>query len=255
MADEFQNPGWGFAGEFRCICRPSRKRRQERDQETQDACRSDCDTPFLLDCIRSAGRPTRSGRPTQTAPTPKTKVAIINLQYVVKSYDRWKQFEDEYKRNYKGYDEQFEQIKKQGLELKARLEKMRADDPEGDNIKRQLKDLDRKVQVWGMTQKAAFLQLARQYVGPDLCPGRRSRERLRQGQRSSTLFWCCNNGVRAPSCTMHEHSVQNANRALMPIYSVNGTDISNYIIYMLNAHYKAASTAVGSPNGGQPRQQ
>jgi hypothetical protein len=56
------------------------------------------------------------------------------------------------------------------------------------------------------------------------------------------------------------HNAQNIQRkmqtgALMPIYSVNGMDISNYIIYMLNAHYKAASTAVGSPNGGQPRQQ
>jgi Skp family chaperone for outer membrane proteins len=209
-----------------------------------------CSTAFA----QQGGQSGQGGQP-QTAPTPKTKVAIINLQYVVKSYDRWKQFEDEYKRNYKGYDEQFEQIKKQGLELKARLEKMRADDPEGDNIKRQLKDLDRKVQDLGDNAKKQLLQL-QDNMSVQIYAQVEEAVSVYAKANDLDLVLQYNDGVQGPEL----HNAQNIQRkmqtgALMPIYSVNGMDISNYIIYMLNAHYKAASTAVGSPNGGQPRQQ
>ncbi len=210
-----------------------------------------CSTAFA----QQGGQPGQGGQP-QTAPTPKTKIAIINLQYVVKSYDRWKLFEDEYKRNYKGYDDQFEQIKKVGLELKAKLDKMGANDPEGDNIKKQLKDLDRQVQDLGDNAKKRLLKLQddesiRIYSQVEEAVS------VYAKANDIDLVLQYNDGVQGPEL----HNPQNIQRkmqtgALMPIYSVNGMDISNYIIYMLNAHYKASSGGVGSPAGvGQPRQQ
>ena len=207
-----------------------------------------CSTAFA----QQGGQP---GQP-QTAPTPKTKVAIINLQYVVKSYDRWKQFEEEYKRNYKGYDAEFERIKGIGLLLIAKLEKMRADDPEADNIKKQLKELDRQVQDLGDNAKQKLLKLQDDmsiqiYAQVEEAVG------VYAKANDLDLVLQYNDGVQGPEL----HTPQNIQRkmqtgALMPIYSVRGMDISDYIIYMLNAHFKTTSGGVGSANGvGQPRQQ
>ena len=90
-------------------------------------------TAALIFCLAASAQ--QGGQPQQgyqAAPTPKTKVAILNLQHVVKSYDKWRQFEEEYKQNYKKYDARFEQIKTQGLELKNRLSKLTAESPEAE---------------------------------------------------------------------------------------------------------------------------
>ena len=87
----------------------------------------------------------------QPAPTPRTKIAILNLQHVVKSYDRWKSFEDEYKQKYKAFDAEFEKIKSEGLALKAQLAKIPADSKEAESIRVRLKTLDRMVQDLGGT--------------------------------------------------------------------------------------------------------
>ena len=117
-------------------------------------------TAALIFC--SAASAQQGGQPQQqyqAAPTPKTKVAILNLQHVVKSYDKWRQFEEEYKQNYKKYDARFEEIKKQGLDLKNQLSKLQADNPDAERMKSQLKLLDREVQDLGDTAKKELLSL------------------------------------------------------------------------------------------------
>src|SRR5207249_5314158 len=39
---------------------------------------------------------------------PRTKIALVNLQQVVKSYEKWTQFEKSYKEKYQAYDRIFE---------------------------------------------------------------------------------------------------------------------------------------------------
>ena len=63
----------------------------------------------LLFC--SAANAQQAGQPQQQyqpPPMPKTKIAILNLQHVVKNYEKWRIFEEEYKSKYKSYDAEFE---------------------------------------------------------------------------------------------------------------------------------------------------
>ncbi|CAN5464269.1 hypothetical protein BH10PLA2_BH10PLA2_37960 [soil metagenome] len=201
---------------------------------------------------QQGGQPGQGGQP-QTPPTPKTKIAIVNLQHVVKSYDRWKQFEDEYKRNFKGYDAEFEQIKKQGMELKERLSKMQADSPEAEPIRLQLKALDRRVQDLGDTAKQKLLKLQDE-MSVQIYAQVEEAVSVYAKANDLDLVLQYNDGVQGQEL----HNAQNIQRkmqtgATMPIYAVSGMDISNIIIYMLNQHFRAASNGVGSPNGGQQR--
>jgi Skp family chaperone for outer membrane proteins len=201
---------------------------------------------------QQGGQPGQGGQP-QLAPVPKTKIAIINLQHVVKSYDRWKQFEDEYKRNYKGYDAEFEKIKEQGLKLKERLNKMNATDPEAEPIKLQLKALDRQVQDLGDSAKQKLLKLQDE-MSMQIYAQVEEAVSVYAKANDLDLVLQYNDGVQGQEL----HNPQNIQRkmqtgALMPVYAVSGMDISQTIILMLNQHWKAVSNSVGSPNPGQQR--
>ncbi len=108
---------------------------------------------------QQGGQPGQPQQQYQPPPTPRTKIAILNLQHVVKSYDKWRAFEEQYKQRYKGFDAEFERIKKEGLGLKEQLAKLSPDSQEALNIKERLKQLDRQVQDLGDKAKGELLKL------------------------------------------------------------------------------------------------
>jgi Skp family chaperone for outer membrane proteins len=201
----------------------------------------------------SAASAQQSGQPTQQyqpPPIPKTKIAILNLQHVVKNYEKWKVFENEYKQQYKGFDEQFENIKKQGLALKDRLSKMPADSPDAEPIKAQLKLMDRQVQDLGDNAKQKLLKLQDDmsihiYTEVEAAVGAYAKA------NDIDLVMQFNDGI-LPTERTNPQNIQRKMQtgACMPMYSVPGMDVSETIIIMLNDHFRRSSSQGGNPGTG-----
>lgn len=189
---------------------------------------------------QQAGQPQQQYQP---PPMPKTKIAIVNLQHVVKNYERWRIFEEEYKTKYKGYDGEFEKIKKEGLALKDQLSKMPADDPKAEGIKLRLKALDRQVQDLGDNAKSQLLKLQ-----DDMSIHIYSEVEAAVGAYAKAndidLVMQYNDGV-LPTDKSNPQNIQRKMQtgACMPMYSVDGMDISATIIIMLNDHYRRSMSA------------
>jgi Skp family chaperone for outer membrane proteins len=181
----------------------------------------------------------------QPPPMPKTKIAIINLQHVVKSYEKWKSFEEEYKLQYKAFDGEFEKIKREGMGLKEQLTKNGSEGPQADAIKKRLKELDRMVQDLGDNAKAKLLKLqddmsVRIYAEVEQAVG------LYAKANELDLVMQYNDGVM-PNDKANPQNIQRKMQtgACMPMYFVQGLDISEVIIYMLNQRFGTASGAIG----------
>jgi Skp family chaperone for outer membrane proteins len=180
-----------------------------------------------------------AARPAVAAPT--TKVALINLTYVIKNYDRFKTFNEELKVVVKPYQEQDTKYKKD-MEILAK----EAQDPKTtaerrDQLERQGKDLQRRIE----DNKIDFQKVL----------GKKRDEQLK------ILYMDIHNVVtryaegHGLELVLHFHdaltpqdywSGPNVTRkmqtdALMPMFYKPGLDISGHIVSTLNASFKPAA--------------
>jgi Skp family chaperone for outer membrane proteins len=68
--------------------------------------------------------PPKTATPAAAAPQPQTKVAVMNLSYVIKNYKKWMAFQEEYKKKLEGYDAQLKTLKEQYESKEKELAKM-----------------------------------------------------------------------------------------------------------------------------------
>ena len=204
---------------------------------------------LILCSTAAAQQPGQPNQQYQPPPVPKTKIAILNLQQVVKSYEKWKVFEEEYKRNYKSFDAEFEKIKTEGLKLKDQLAKEPPDSPNAEAMKRRLKELDRMVQDLGDNAKSRLLKLQddmsiRIYQEVEACVGAYARA------NDIDLVMQFNDGVQ-PSDKNNPANIQRKMQtgACMPMFWVDGMDISPTIIIMLNNHYSKVQQTPNNQTG------
>jgi len=182
-------------------------------------------------------------------PVPKTKIAVVNIMRVVKMYDKWKAFEEEYKQSYKVFDGQFEQFKTKALALKAEFDRLPKEDPKKDAIGAQLREIDRKAQDVGEEAKRT---LGKKNDDMTVVIYREIREAVTVYARANALDLVMhyNDGI-TPTDIDNPQNVQRKLQAgpLIPIYAVEGLDITDTIAYMLNQRYKQAAQA--TPAGGR----
>jgi Skp family chaperone for outer membrane proteins len=204
---------------------------------------------LILCSTAAAQQPGQPSQQYQPPPTPKTKIAILNLQQVVKNYEKWKVFEEEYKRNYKSFDAEFEKIKAEGLKLKEQLTKEPPDSANAEAMKRRLKELDRMVQDLGDNAKSRLLKLQDDmsihiYQEVEAAVGAYAKA------NDIDLVMQFNDGVQ-PNDKNNPQNIQRKMQtgACMPMYWVDGMDISPTIIIMLNNHYKQVQTIPNNQTG------
>jgi Skp family chaperone for outer membrane proteins len=79
-----------------------------------------------------------------SASTPKTRVALLNLKYVVMNYTKWKNFTDTLKNDYKGYEDKIKPLSTQLEQLQKEAQTANADRKA--EIEKQAKPLQRQMQ-------------------------------------------------------------------------------------------------------------
>lgn len=184
----------------------------------------------------------------QTTPTnqpprpaaPTTKVALMNLTYVVNNYEKFKGYKEEIKQAVKPFQDNDEKFKAEAKALTDEAAKTGVTNERREQIENKLKDLQRKVED--------NKNEAQKVVGK------------KQEQQLITLYsdvhTVCKRVAEARGYDMILHfndateqkeywSAQNIARkmqagALMPIYHNPALDVSNDVLATLNAYAKTA---------------
>jgi Skp family chaperone for outer membrane proteins len=170
--------------------------------------------------------------------TPPTRIALLNLTYVVKNYDKYKHFQDEIKHVMAGYQKQDEKLRAQLEKLRVQAEKNKDNSPivpaKAEDLEEKAKKLQRELEDNQAKAKKVM--------------GKRSDEEMKllyhdveqaakryAASHDIDLVLHYNDAV-APEDYM---STQNIARklntgALMPLYWTKNTDISKELVEILN---------------------
>jgi Skp family chaperone for outer membrane proteins len=77
--------------------------------------------------------------------SPKTRIALLNLKYVVMNYGKWKQFTEQLKSQYKTYEDRVQALNTKLEGLKAQMQKA-TDQAQKDQIEKDAKSTQREMQ-------------------------------------------------------------------------------------------------------------
>ena len=178
----------------------------------------------------------------------QTRIAVLNLQAVIKNYKKWQQFQDNVKATYQQYENQLKPYRDDALKLKARLDQLPAGDSAREDIERQIRDLNRKAQDQSELMKKELnktldQQSVQVYAEVEDVVTRFAR----QYEFDMVLHF---NDAVAPADLHHPVNIQRKMQlgALMPLYTAPGMDITDYITKVLNSRVETTTTA---PAAGQ----
>lgn len=192
----------------------------------------------------------------QAAATPaaplRTKIAILNLTYVIKNYDKYKRFQDEIKVF-------IDPFQKKDAELRAKLESLKKEaatmpgkgQASGEELEKQAREIQRQLE-----DNAAEIKLKlgkrsdeeMKIVYQDVCLAAQSYAR----SHDFDLVLHYNDAVTESDYLSAQNIARKLNTgALMPLYFQRNMDISQAVVELLNYNVSATSAPNTQPNGGQ----
>jgi Skp family chaperone for outer membrane proteins len=209
-------------------------------------------TAYLGSQLRAQNQQQNPGQVQQTTATApaaplKTRIAIINLQQVIKQYQKWTNFEKNYKEAYQYYNAEFEKTKAQGVNLKSQLDKT-TDDAAKEKIQQELKALERHVQDLG---EAAKKQLSKMRDEQAVQIYREVEEAVRYYARANDIEMVLHyNDAIVPADLYNSVNVERKLQtgACMPMYYAPGLNITDTIAMMLNQRL-STTAAPAAPSG------
>jgi Skp family chaperone for outer membrane proteins len=190
--------------------------------------------------LRAQQGTTQPPQPRPAAPT--TKVAVMNLTYVVNNYDKFKGYKEEIKQAVKPFQEADEKYKTDAKKLADEAQKADTTQNRREQIEGLLKDLQRKVEdnkneaqkVVGRKQEQQLytLYLDVHTVCKRVAEARGYDMILHFNDATEAKeFWSAANIARKMQAG-----------ALMPIYYNPALDVSADVLNTLNAYHKSNST-------------
>jgi Skp family chaperone for outer membrane proteins len=185
--------------------------------------------------------------PARPAAEPRTRVAIINVNYVFRNYDKFKTFQEELKAEFKTYEtraqpkqKQMEASAAQAQDPKLTPEQREAALREAQRIKRELEDLAADAKM-ALTKKEAEQMVILYREIQDIA----HRYAL---AHNFDLVMTYNEAVTQADYYSPANIQRKLNAVgLMPLYYDPGLDISQQVMIALNASYRSTAPQAGTP--------
>jgi Skp family chaperone for outer membrane proteins len=197
---------------------------------------------------RLAAEPPKAGAPA-AAPQPVTKIAVLNLSYVIKNYAKWKSFQDAYKTKLETYDGELKKMK-DSLEQKQKdLQNVKIDAGVKEQTERQMRDIQRAMQDKTEDGKKALADMEAKQFTTIYSDVRDMSERYARS-RNIELVMHYNDGTTPAEVNAPMNIGRKMGQgACFPLYSAPGIDISEDVLKYLNAAVTAAPTTYAPPSG------
>ena len=202
---------------------------------------------------RLAAQQAGSGAPApQTVSEPRTRIALLNLAYVIKNYRKWESFQAEIKGNVKEFEgrvqlkqKAMEELAKHAGDPKTTQEQRDNDQHEITKLKREIEDVNNEGKTYLVKKSDDQMVII-----------------YREVQDAATRYAVAHNFelvLHYSDATTQADYYGAANilgklqaRACMPLYATPGLDISREVVTALNAHYGATPNAGTSSNPRPP---
>jgi Skp family chaperone for outer membrane proteins len=183
------------------------------------------------------------------APPPRTRIALLNLTYVIKKYKKFETFQAEIKTAFEPFQKHDQGKKAEAEALAKEGQKPETTEARREEINRQLKALQRDIEDNGTSAKAFLQKKGDEQMRILYMDIMSAAQRYARGHDYEMV-------LHYNEATTQEdfYSPVNIARkiqagALMPLYFVPGMDISKEVVDTLNAYLGAAPAAT---NGGAP---
>lgn len=185
-----------------------------------------------------------SPAPAPTASAAKSRMAMINLTYVVKNYTKFKTYQDELKKTVDPYQTKDNALKAQGEKLAK--EGQSAAGERREQIERQLKELQRQMEDNKNDAQKVLVKKQEDQLKTLYMDVRSVVERYAQAHGFEMVLH-----YNDATTTEEYWSPQNIARkmqagALVPMYMANGLDISANIVSTLNSSYGSGSAGAAT---------
>lgn len=193
--------------------------------------------------------PVAAGQP--NAPTPRTRVAVVNMAFVIKNYQKFQATQQDSERQLKVMEDQLENKKKLLMGMKTETENPQTTPQRREQLEHDMRKVQHEMQEmgddfkmqFGKRQGEVFVQMYREI-----------QDAVQSYARASDLEMVFHyNDAVTPADMYHPMNIQRKLQGggCMPMYIAPGMDISERIVSMLNSRYQAAAPAAPAP-GVQP---
>jgi Skp family chaperone for outer membrane proteins len=191
----------------------------------------------------------QGGQPAPVQP-PKTRIALVNLPHVIKSYQKYQTFEREWQETYKTFDKQYESKRVLLQQWQAEAAKT----PEGaarEKAEANVRQLQREMQDMGEEAKK---QLGKKRDDQAVIIYKEIEEAVQVYARARDIDLVLHFNDNIVPADMY--SPMNVQRKLQlgacfPMYHAPGMDITEYIVQMLNQRYQTMMNQP-APGGAAP---
>jgi Skp family chaperone for outer membrane proteins len=197
----------------------------------------------------SAQQPATATQTRPAAAEPRTRIALLNLGYVIKNYKKFETFQSEIKAEYKNYEArvqakqaQSEQLTKHATDPKTAPEQRDADE-------RTLKQLKREIEDLAAEAKAALNKKQDEQLVILYREIQDAASRYAMAHNFEAVFHYQDATTQQDYYNPYMIARKVQSPSLMPIYQAPGLDISYEIVMALNAAYLNNNK---QPAAGQP---
>lgn len=181
---------------------------------------------------------------------PRTRVALVNLPQVIKTYQKYQAFEREWQEAYKMFDKQYEGKRALLASYSAQMQKA-TDQAQREKLEKDSRALQHEMQEMGEDAKK---QLGKKRDDQAVIIYKEIEEAVAAFAKANDIEMVMHFSDNiVPAEIYNPANIQRklAMGACFPMYNVPNMDITNYIVQMLNQRYAQSATA---PAGGQPVQ-
>jgi Skp family chaperone for outer membrane proteins len=169
-----------------------------------------------------------------TTTTPKTRIAVINLTYVLKNYKKFSSYQEDLKKTVEPYQNQDTQYKATAEKLAKEAQSPTCAQTRRDAIEVELKDLQRKVEDNKQAAQKVLMKKQEEQIKTVYMDVKNVVDRY-AGAYGYELVLSYNDALTPEEV----HSPQNLARkmqsgSLMPMFVAQGMDISAHVVTTLN---------------------
>jgi len=174
----------------------------------------------------------------QPVAPPQTRIAIVNLDFILKHYVKMDSYRNEFKKKYQGYEEEMKQMKAKLDALQAQAQTPTATAGQREDLERQAKQIQRAMQDKNDEAKAALTKFDGDM---ETLIFREIEVMVQSYARSRGIELVLS--YRDVSDPAEQYNPANIQRkmmmgACMPIYHHPGMDISQEVASILNSNYQ-----------------
>jgi Skp family chaperone for outer membrane proteins len=201
---------------------------------------------FLGNYLRAQqAAPAAAARPANAEP--RTRIALLNIAYVIKYYKKTETFQSEMKGELKTFDErirakntQYEQLGKHAQDPKTTAEQREADQKQMTQLKREIEDLNAEGKsTLGKKSDEQMVILYREIQD--------AARRYAEAHNFEAVFTYMDATTQTDYYSPNFIARKFQNTSLMPLYQAPGMDISAEVLTALNTSFQRAHAGDANP--------